>query len=410
MSRARSVLSLSMRKLVRRRRLFVILPLIFTAGVFLLLYNFFPPSPHTKEVAEVNQECKHLSLSDASSSEKLQCWEKLMQLAVKHEGLKGAYEIFGKLYQREPLFAQNCHDFNHILGEAAYERFIQGKDFFVTGETIFCSFGFYHGFMQSLVGETGDIDRAREFCSYVDARLKGKTTHAGLACYHGIGHGFIDEHYQKAQGDERAMVKPALKLCEEVSQTGEQLFFCATGVFDSISYAYYNHLYGLTMSQNDPLWLCREQPERYKLPCYADSMPGLLWLGGHDLARSAAYIEDVQEDIYAIRAMRSLADDSVRFFQDRKDYARPVFICRSLQKRLKEACISGLAGGYMQFAQPRYEYIDGLKFCRAKILTTEERVTCFKEVIGYAKQLYPREKLHQICKKIDEPYQIFCRE
>ena len=116
------------------------------------------------------------------------CWDKAIANVLKKKGLELAFSQFSQLYDQEPLFQKNCHDFTHRLGRGAYELFSEGKFFRVSPKTQYCSFGFYHGFMETLVAKSQDFKKAREFCAYVDQQLREESPNASGACFHGIGH------------------------------------------------------------------------------------------------------------------------------------------------------------------------------------------------------------------------------
>ena len=343
-----------------------------------------------------------------SNTTQAACWKNAITRTLASGGIDAALDLIAKFYDASPEFAAPCHDYTHVVGRAAYDQFAKAKTVPINERTAFCSFGFYHGFMETLLAKRGDIKEARVFCEYVDEKLKNKVNNARLACYHGIGHGSTDTHNPLYKSDERAVVKPALERCEAFAQTQEQLKMCATGIFDSIAIAYYNRANGMEMKLDDPLWLCREQPEKYKESCYLDMMTAISWLGNHQLEKSALYISKYVEPAYTAIAMQTLADDSVRFVIGKGDPVGYVEVCRKQREDLYMPCIRGLASGMMQFGKPGEEYKRALSFCQSNTLEASEQSACTDTVFSFAQQRYPKEKISSLCESNAREYKQYC--
>lgn len=343
-----------------------------------------------------------------SDGEQKQCWQDVIIATLQEKGLNAAFDLMASLHEAQPTFRGACHDITHKLGTAAYVQFAAGNDFKMSEKSAFCSFGFYHGFMETLVRSGKDLNTARAFCAYVDKQLSQDAPHAVFSCYHGIGHGLTDLHNKSEWGDERAMTKPALALCKKISENKEQLLLCGTGVFDAISLAYYNRAYGMVMKKDDPLWLCREQPDEFKESCYRDTMPAILWLGKSTLAGAAPYVEKFAPDPYAVIAIQSLATNSVRFTIQGNIMKPDVSSCRKLGRLLHIPCIKGLAQGVMEFGTPGVEYKEALDFCASSAVLSEEREPCIKSVLSYSSTRYSQKKFAKICTTVGEAYKHFC--
>lgn len=370
-------------------------------GASLIIGGLFYKPPKKDNLAN----CNALAYSD-----KITCWKNYIDKTLSLGKLDEAMGIVASLYNSEPEFIPNCHDFTHAIGKAAYERFAKGEDFKVGGETSYCAYGFYHGFMENLVSRSGDPASAREFCKKVDAELSQINSGAKLACYHGIGHGWTNVHDEKLYGNERGMVTPAIVLCEEVTQDPEELKICATGVFDSISIGYYNQKYGLKIKKDDPYWLCREQKDKYKTACYMDLTPAILWLGGQRLTEAMKYISKV-EPPYRDTFVLTVSEDSVRFIiKDNLKIEDQVAVCRSLGHTQHLICIQGLVAGYMQFGTPGSEESNGLNFCERSFLTSDEKDSCFQKLSINVRISYSADRNHSFCAKVPEVYKKYCLE
>jgi hypothetical protein len=86
-----------------------------------------------------------------------QCWEKLMLETLEKEGVESALNSIVYLSETEPLFLNDCHAYSHLIGEKAYRLYVEEDNFELTPATALCGYGFYHGFMETLLLTTGNI-------------------------------------------------------------------------------------------------------------------------------------------------------------------------------------------------------------------------------------------------------------
>lgn len=359
-------------------------------------------SPSTPRLTTTNvKDCQKLT-------NKEQCWQDTLLTSIRTNGLKDAYKNFAYLFNNEPDFAENCHSFTHLIGEAAYKEFKQGKDFPVTEQVSYCSYGFFHGFIEAMMQEDHNLSQARTFCDYIDKQLKSETSTIN-ACLHGIGHGVTDGSDPRAHGSEVRLISPGLKLCETVGKTDFEVKMCATGVFNALAGMYLAPQYGLKLDKSDPFRICREQkrPE-FRHACYDDFKALILTISNNDFAKAAQYIESIQETPYAYDAMDNLATYYVYYLLKEPDLSKPINICHSLQSRIQVACIRGLGAGFMTAGIPDQEYVRAIQFCNSSLLTDEEKDACFERVIGTIYYRYSRQKAEKICATIDVKYQKYC--
>jgi len=334
-----------------------------------------------------------------------QCWEQVIATVVKTEGVEAALNV---LQDNLAFFPNDCHDLSHVIGEEAYRVFSEQKSMVLSSKTYYCGYGFFHGFMETLLQTTGNAEEARDFCAYADTQLAGKTGDAGGSCYHGIGHGTVDGGDPRNWGNAKAVIAQGLDICERVGSTDTQIDRCASGVFNSLAIAYNSSSYGLSLPRENPYGICKEQAKPYfKKPCYEEMNTTVIRLG-NSFADAARHIESIGEDVYANYAMEALAGYAVFFYPKYSDPGQQIADCRSLQARLRIPCIKGFAAGRVEHAGPEAEYVESLAFCASTLLTSEERQACFNRIIPYLSLLYPPEKLHEICKTLKEEYQKYC--
>ncbi len=336
-----------------------------------------------------------------------QCWEEALSRIIEKDGIDDAFEELARLYEAEPDFAGECHSYAHLIGQAAYAEFASGGEFPVSPKTTYCGFGFYHGAMEAMLARTGNLKEARSLCAYMDRALAGRAANAGLACFHGIGHGVMDGADRRAWGSEEKLISPALSLCDEISSAAQEYYRCYSGVFNSLGIAYSSELYGLKLPREDPLKICRSQAEARKLACYTDMMTVLMVIAGDDLTSAARFVAAISEDRFATPAMSTLASLAVRQRLQTNDYQDAITACHSLEERLRAPCISGFGGGLMEFGEPNKEYKKAFRFCEMPALSSEERKACFENAVSYAKAVYPL-RMREVCRAVSSEFSAFC--
>lgn len=397
-----------MHKLIKRsKKLFLpgILLLILTVlSLFILYYYHNNQSDKDKYITYVNEaldKCR----KTGEESERVSCFEKLLDIKLSREGIDPAFDLIAELYKSEPNFAQTCHALTHKIGEKAYQQFRSGNNFQLSPKTSYCSYGFYHGFMETLLIKTGDISEAGRFCEYVDQQLKHITGDAKLSCYHGIGHGTVGVHDPRIRGDAQKLIDPAVALCEKVSTDDSQLFRCNSGVFNAIAIFLRTGEYQLPLDKNDPLKICRSQEETVKISCYGNMNTLISWITENDFRKGSSFAEKEKDDIYAITTIEYL----IAFESYQNDTDTLVDVCRTVQNRLHLPCIKGLVHGFMEKGDPGQEYIKAGEFCGRADFTDDEKEVCYKELVNYSNRIYPKDKASGICNGLPQPYRKFCR-
>lgn len=376
-------------------------------------------------VLEKGGQKASLSFLDACKDKdrEKQCWEKIIQETLEKRGVAAAFDVVESIYAVHP----DCHDYAHLIGEEAWRLFEAGENMELTSKTYYCGYGFYHGFMETLLHTTGDMQEARRFCSYVDQQLSQQITGAGTACFHGIGHGAVDGQDPRHWGDIEAMIEPGIELCEMAARTDFQLYLCSTGVFNAIEILSQDPKYKLTIAKEDPYWLCDRQPGKYKEACYTNMLPALWRALEWDVPAIVSRIEAIEEKEtdYSVRSGREQVVQQAPNYRVRTvvlsalfhEYARAdlqgakegIEVCRSFKDpRSGLACIDGLSGAFMKYGEPNVEYIKGLQFCSLDMLAADEKAVCFEHILSRLRLWYSKDKANQICQSAPKEYQTFC--
>lgn len=377
-------------------RIFMVLLAVFVC-IEILFLTYGWGKDHTNECTASQEQVKR------------KCFIETVRKALVNQGIDGAYKKINALYLADPRFADVCHTLTHEIGAYAYDQFQQGKPIVVSRDFSICSYGFYHGYMERLAGQKDIGVKARAFCDEVDRQMKLITPDAALQCFHGIGHGYVNNHNPRTWGNEQLMIGPALALCERVAVTDSERSRCATGVFNGIATFYAEGLYNLKVNANDPLWICRMQAATYQDACYISLNITLLQLTDGNLVKAATYLEPITDEQMANHAMINLAAPVGSKNISSTNHQETITACRAIQERLHMACIAGYAYGMLEQGLPGEEYRKPLAFCRLSALTKSERDACFLYIIRYLPQWYPKQKVGEICTgDVPEEYRSYC--
>lgn len=351
---------------------------------------------------------KSIEIKCPNTSEKYDCWRQVLDKTLTEQGLPASFETLAKLYDTEPDFVSECHSYTHDLGEKAYQMFARHENIEMTPKASYCGYGFYHGFMETLLHSGGTIKQAQDFCAYTDVQLSAYGAKANIACYHGIGHGAVDGSDPRAWGDPGKLIEPGLKICRTISTLPSQIDQCGTGVFNSLAIALNANLYNLHSSE-DPYKICLYQDKDFKKACYEqmNTRAQALSKGNFDVA--AQFVINIPDKKYSTIAMEQLAPTMIiTKVGQNNNYGSEVKTCRSLPKYLEMPCINGLAGGMLEFGKPDFEYVEALSFCDSLASDEAEQKSCYGYVISNSTVLYSSEKARQICSMIDSKYRTAC--
>ena len=348
---------------------------------------------------ESSKEC--LARLSSSGAQVATCYEGDIADALERGGLTSAFELFAKVYERDSVFPRNCHDVSHILGTAAYRQYVRDKTAVKRIETSYCGYGFYHGFMEAMLVDKGpgSYTTAREYC---DSLRSGAALDAfSGACFHGIGHATFDSLDAVLWGDDRAMVRAALSICEKALQDEAERIQCSTGVFNSLGNAKGVNQYHLSKSDSTLLTLCREQKPEYQPGCYVQAGIGVIHNLNLTRAGVISLIKTYPQESQA-PAMSGYVDLEVRNALPNISFQEFVSLCGTLSGNLQKACIQGVLSGLVQGGQPGVEYKRIFEFC--DLIGKSERTSCYEYSFSPLRSLAPDVQQYQsVCRAITEP-------
>lgn len=355
--------------------------------------------------------CK--ALSGADIRVKQQCWIEEVDALLQKSGVGAAFKKVQELAQAEPDFSQVCHDTMHRVGAAAYHAYVAQKRLDFTADTALCGFGFYHGFTETFAQEGGTPRDAIAFCAQVGTDLGEKYPDITLQCHHGIGHGSVIVDDPALWGNEEAMIARAKKLCIVTSENSEQLQRCGSGIFDSISIAYFTHTQNLAIRSSDPFWLCKAQAEsEFKSACYTSISVALMWSLDLDIQKAAAIVAQIPERDLAINTMNNLAVSLVNVRSQRSAseteeiatlYAKTgPAMCSSLAPQFQIPCMKSIATALTTSDGTDENYRRGITFCNESVKGGAQKDACWSTAKAAFSISYTPERRSAICSSLRE--------
>lgn len=353
--------------------------------------------------------------SNISPSGNVNCAIRLIRSKLESGGLTEALAEFNRLYMTNSSFAANCHDVAHVVGEAGYRQFVQKPGIPLTPETSYCGYGFYHGFIEALLKDGYDFKKARSMCESVQESLEKniQAPQGKNSCYHGVGHGAFDAVDTRRWGDDRAMVRDAVSICREfvgdIPQDDDLFRICTTGVFNALAIAYQNNSYALAFDRNNPLGICREQPELLQKGCFMELGVSFARMSQMDRGSAISFFRrnnSAKQSAYMIFAF--IADELRITVDNPQQYKNLSGECRNLNGPERTACVEGIAHGLLTWGIPTREWERLNTFCSDPGLLGRDRAECFAYMLTHIKNLYSAEKVKTICSQIPSEYRMYC--
>ncbi len=370
--------------------------LILLIGAVFLLLPVYRDSAHAA-LRQCPQDTYHV-----------QCLSDLLQKTYKDHGASEAFSLFKNLYESDPSFVAVCHDMTHGLGTAAYNSYAQGEPFVLRDEYTDCGYGFFHGFLEALVGHTGNPADARTFCENLLLNLPNAES-VKAACFHGFGHGVTDGSDPRLWGSEQHIVDPGLALCKKITVGDQELRYCAGGVYNALTYMYKDPKYRISLDPADPLKFCRAQATAIlREACYSNFNVVVSKLYDNDFVRLSKLVEAIPEETVAQDVMTQFAGYQPRVHLSPDTDASLAEECLAVKSVLQTACLKGLVGGFMHAADPGKEYERTFTFCSTPALTGTYRELCFTTLADIVKLQFSTAVYTAICKRITPQYPNAC--
>jgi hypothetical protein len=331
-----------------------------------------------------------------SDGEKALCWKNQFTKTLDSKGIDAAFLLLSDIYKKDQNFAASCHDYTHLIGEKASELYIAGENIKLDIESSYCGYGFYHGFIISLLKSGRDPKEAARFCN------EGGVV-AGLDCFHGMGHGFVDFNSSQLTSleDIQVVINSGLKLCVSVSTKEEEIGRCKDGVYHSIFDVAMGDptLIAITSPRSDPFRMCKKQKDEDRDICVMSSSTVIMTINDNDFgsALNMAY-KELGSEAHAI--IRQMAGYEAMLSLKNNTLESDISACKKLPQNLKEECIKGLVEGITDFGEPGREALLVKNFCGDALFNNTEKKYCHDHALDYFGRYLGPEKKENLCEII----------
>ncbi len=269
-----------------------LLPLGILAASALIALSIviFEPSFVGRSSAEVAQlAASEVATADCSgpSDKDHVCYQRYRDLTFA-SGVEAAFAKLKDEYEKDDFVKLNCHQITHVIGYAAAELYGDLPSTYARGDP-FCSSGYYHGAIQTLVVKTGAgriAEEADALCTDLGEHRKYSAYHRN--CAHGLGHGFMSIHDNE--------LFDSLRACEALTDSWEK-GHCYGGVFMQNIMAEDDPSHPSKYLREDrPLYPCTDVEDRHKNPCYLRQTAYALKTRGDDFAKVFDLCESIEAD------------------------------------------------------------------------------------------------------------------
>jgi hypothetical protein len=320
---------------------------------------------------------------------KVSCWTEFIEQKMYSEGLEKTFESFREIYKADPVFvAEGCHGAVHSIGEIAYAFYKSGGQILFSEDASSCGYGFYHGFIGKLLHEKPDIQEAVKFCGSLQSELNGYDETAYNTCFHGIGHGMVEEEplSEYYWGNFDALLVPALKLCSTLPEEFMK-HQCVDGAFNGLNKFMVHGLYGYTYNTADPFaWCDQFKDNRINfMSCHFETAQSFVPKGviTEDLTTILPYIEELDQELQIMvldtaigNFMQSdiIKEDNSKYFRQCAAFTDPIYA---------RACLNGIVGGFFAYGEPGNEAKKAQVFCDSPAATEDQRLLCKELMVSY---------------------------
>lgn len=353
-------------------------------------------------VLEESYDCATLT-----GTSKFQCFDILLEEKLSKEGMEAAFDYFVNIYKENPDVGGVCHGWAHRLGEVEYGLYAEGREVSLRAEATFCSYGYFHGFINAMVEATQSLETALQFCDSAAKREQDGLKNLHNNCVHGIGHSIAtlmleDEAYW---GDFNKSAEHGFVECERLFKPGFDLDICYDGMFHELHLSVMQETYGMSskayMESGDLFYFCHGFAEEKRESCFYDFVN--LWPSFYkdDEASAMRYVYpqllEIGDD--ALRTMRTFVRGFIEGDIAHGNYQDSVEACTLTEGIFFEACLEGLASGFVEHGEPNNMHVAGFSFCE-EYFTGDTKELCLHKMVGALYWSYDDEHLAIACRAV----------
>lgn len=345
---------------------------------------------------------------DGTVLEKHTCWETNLKKIVDGYGAPAALDQLRNLFDDEETGPSSyCHTLAHVVGSQAYKQFTLKGTFTYSSKMSNCSYGFYHGFIESMLAQKGDYSEVKKFCTNIvvgedPGRLRAE-------CFHGLGHGIVDRHVPDDWKYPKQILSRSFKVCTAMPdiENMDTVRNCVDGVYSGIRAVYFFGEYKVTLAPEHILDLCKDGPKDYLDICYNYMSTMFFKAANSDFPKglrlATAYTDAGYQGV-AVGAVAASWATANMLADPQKTWS----VCRLLPTTLTLSCAAGYARSLVQNSQPGSEYVPSLRFCSQEGVKEAEAESCFKATQGELQRKYARADLATFCTEYASSQESLC--
>lgn len=338
------------------------------------------------------------------------CWMTRIYLILAEQGVDAAYNEVARLYESDPSFVESCHYIAHNIGLASFQLYRHDMKKLLSPQATVCAAGFYHGYMEGYLGNSGSPKEAGKMCDAIGRKFETISPEARLQCYHGIGHGAIETAIGTlGTADIKEMLASAVRMCEAASSGVSERYRCVSGAYNGIDNFFIGEQYGLSLQKSDVRELCRSQPEEYKEACYGEKNAVARIIAKDDMKKAIKYILAIPDKAYVPKSVEYVAGIyGIQYANDRSLYEFAQ-ACEAAGPEYVVNCHRGAIRGLYEHGVPNKEYERVYAYCDSGYFGSVDREACYKEALGQLSPFYGTRLFDTACTAAPKDMQQYCK-
>ena len=337
-----------------------------------------------------------------AGEEKIQCFDNTLEVLQKEKGIEAAFAYFVEIYHADPEVPAVCHGWTHRLGEIEYELYTKGREVTLRPEATFCSYGYFHGFINAMVEDTQSLQSAQAFCREAVEEQGDELRSMKSHCVHGIGHSItsLSLEAQKQPVDIIAVVDQGAPQCEALY--GSSSHACLDGMLHELYLTMVRGEYGLSTEEyensGDIFYYCHLLSGEIAESCYYESVALWPYFLGTDKGKVIEYLRAHPSNLLekSPRILHALGRSFIETDIKTGSFESSALACTSLPEHLQEGCEEGLALGFATYGEPNNMHETAFAFCRDQYAGAE-RISCLGNMIDALQFSYTESQLQNAC-------------
>ena len=343
--------------------------------------------------------------STLEGPQKLQCFDQTLESRLRDSGIESAFAYFLDIYRADPEVPEVCHAWAHRLGEVEYGLYTEGKEVQLRPEASLCSYGYFHGFINAMVKESGDFKKAQEFCTQATAARRDSLQGLESHCIHGIGHSIATLALEGEEYNTNlvSLAQAGAQICEDLYMDSESL--CIDGLLHELYLSMERGDYGLNsdryLNSGDIFFYCHGLLGALEEACYYESVT--LWehFIGSDKKEVMLTILDSTSALLerSPRVLHTLARSFIESDIASGDFEGSVEACAAVPEEYFSECMRGLALGFATHGDPGNLHAAGFAFCESYYEGGTQSL-CFEKMVDELYLNYGAQAVRNACAEL----------